>query len=72
MALASELFQNVRTIIHFRKTAHKWQVKQDRLAPKAGEVAPDFTVTDVTGTESVTLSAFRGKKPVVLVFGSYT
>jgi thiol-disulfide isomerase/thioredoxin len=36
-----------------------------------GDPAPDFTLKDVTGRKSVTLSALRGR-PVVLVFGSCT
>ena len=34
-----------------------------------GEVAPDFSVTDVSG-DDVRLSEFKGKKNVVLVFYS--
>ena len=34
---------------------------------KVGQPAPDFTLEDVEG-KSVTLSDFRGKKSVVLVF----
>ena len=40
--------------------------------PQLGELAPDFTLKTHDGKESVTLSSFRGKKPVVLTFGSYT
>jgi peroxiredoxin len=50
----------------------KSQKTLDAQAPKAGDLAPDFTLSDISGTESVTLSDFRGKKPVALVFGSYT
>lgn len=39
---------------------------------KAGDAAPDFTLSDPTGKRQVTLSSFRGKRPVVLIFGSYT
>jgi len=39
---------------------------------KAGDPAPDFTLPDLTGKKQVTLSSFRGKKPVVLIFGSIT
>jgi cytochrome oxidase Cu insertion factor (SCO1/SenC/PrrC family) len=39
---------------------------------KVGDVAPDFTLKTQDGKGEVKLSAFRGKKPVVLVFGSYT
>jgi hypothetical protein len=39
---------------------------------KPGDLAPDFTLTPRGGGASVTLSAFRGRQPVALVFGSYT
>ena len=37
-----------------------------------GELAPDFTLPLRDRSGAVTLSSHRGKKPVVLVFGSYT
>jgi hypothetical protein len=37
-----------------------------------GDMAPDFTLPLLDHSSQVTLSAFRGVKPVVLVFGSYT
>jgi hypothetical protein len=39
-----------------------------------GAPAPDFALPrqDSSGLERVTLSSFRGHRPVVLVFGSYT
>jgi hypothetical protein len=42
----------------------------DRL--QEGDLAPDFTLKSPDGKQKVTLSDFRGKKPVALVFGSYT
>jgi hypothetical protein len=39
---------------------------------RAGTVAPDFTLPLLDGSGSVRISSFRGTKPVVLVFGSYT
>jgi hypothetical protein len=39
---------------------------------RAGDPAPDFTLPDVKKINIVTLSSFAGKKPVVLIFGSYT
>ena len=50
----------------------KRQLALNAVTPKAGDPAPDFTLFDVTGTKSVTLSDFQGKKPVALVFGSFT
>lgn len=37
-----------------------------------GDPAPDFTLETTDKTQQVRLSSFRGEKPVVLVFGSYT
>jgi hypothetical protein len=37
-----------------------------------GDEAPDFSLETYDRKSRVQLSAFRGKKPVVLVFGSYT
>jgi hypothetical protein len=39
---------------------------------KVGDAAPDFTLKSPDDKKKVTLSEFSGKKPVVLVFGSYT
>ncbi len=44
--------------------------KDDKL--RVGDEAPDFTLPDPSGKREVTLSSFRGQKPVVLVFASYT
>ncbi len=37
-----------------------------------GDRAPDFDLPTTDGRERVRLSSFRGRKPVVLIFGSYT
>ncbi|MCH7728461.1 MAG: hypothetical protein IH991_18575 [Planctomycetes bacterium] len=39
---------------------------------EAGKAAPDFTLKSVDGKQTVKLSSFAGKKPVALIFGSYT
>ena len=49
-----------------------WQKKYNSLAPKAGDEAPDFELRDANGENPVRLSDFRGKKPVALIFGSFT
>jgi peroxiredoxin len=48
-----------------------WNVAR-RGTARVGDVAPDFSLPAVDGASAVTLSSFRGKRPVVLVFGSYT
>jgi hypothetical protein len=39
---------------------------------RVGDVAPDFTLSDLEGKNPTQLSGFRGKRPVLLVFGSIT
>jgi hypothetical protein len=59
-------------MITYRREAKAWQKQYDALAPKAGDVAPDFELRDVRGENPVRLSDFQGQKPVALVFGSFT
>jgi peroxiredoxin len=40
--------------------------------PKPGDVAPDFVLPRSGGAGTVSLHEFRGRSPVVLIFGSYT
>jgi thiol-disulfide isomerase/thioredoxin len=40
--------------------------------PQPGEMAPDFELASPDGQTTVRLSSLRGKRPVVLVFGSFT
>jgi EF hand domain-containing protein len=40
--------------------------------PKLGDRAPDFTLKTQDGRQEIRLSQFRGQKPVVLIFGSFT
>jgi hypothetical protein len=44
--------------------------RDDTLAP--GQMAPDFTLSPRDTGGPITLSSYRGKQPVALVFGSYT
>lgn len=39
---------------------------------KLGDEAPTFTLKSLDGKKSFTLADFKGRKPVALVFGSYT
>lgn len=49
-----------------------WQTESDKTAPKVGAPAPDFELSDPTGTKTVRLSDYKEKKPAALIFGSYT
>lgn len=52
--------------------ARSWQQRHEPQAPKVGQMAPDFTLCDVHGEDPVRPADFRGKKPVALIFGSFT
>jgi len=43
-----------------------------RQAPQPGEAAPDITLEAEDGSGPIRLSEFRGSRPVVLIFGSWT
>ena len=49
-----------------------WQRTKDPKSPKIGDLAPDFALQDPEGRVQFRLSDLRGKRPVALVFGSYT
>ena len=48
-----------------------WKVAR-RGSHSVGDMAPDFSLESPDHKNAVQLSSFRGQKPVVLVFGSYT
>lgn len=48
-----------------------WNIARGGTA-RVGEMAPDFTLRTVDRKAEVSLASFRGQRPVVLVFGSYT
>ena len=41
-------------------------------ALRTGDAAPDFKLPALDKSAQVELASFRGRKPVVLIFGSYT
>ncbi len=48
------------------------RMMRDDNAPKVGDVAPVFTIRSLDGKSETDLASFKGKKPVLLFFGSYT
>lgn len=47
-------------------------IARDETGPKVGEQPPDFLLKRQGSPERVRLSSFRGRRPVAMVFGSYT
>jgi peroxiredoxin len=72
MTIIGDLLHDARSMFKMRRTLMRQQKALDKLAPRAGDLAPDFTLHDIEGKESITLSDFRGVKPVALIFGSFT
>ena len=46
--------------------------RQRPASLKIGQVAPTFKLKSLDGESETDLASFKGKKPVVLIFGSYT
>jgi hypothetical protein len=57
------------TLLHGLLTG---EIGSPREGPRVGQPAPDFILTTQDGKTTIRLSQFRGKKPVVMVFGSFT
>ena len=56
-----------------RRTAlMQFIAERETQAPTIGADAPDFNLPCLSNAEPVQLSSFRGRKPVALIFGSYT
>jgi hypothetical protein len=69
LALGADLLAHAG---EWRNEELDWQLSLDPQSPKVGDLAPDFELQDPEGVTRVRLSDFRGKRPVALVFGSYT
>lgn len=55
-----------------RAAASKPATQPTRAAPQAGESAPSFKLKSLDGKSEFELTSVRGKRPVLLLFGSYT
>jgi len=57
-----------------QETGRRGDPRIGRGGPDVGRPAPDFELPRLgaADAERVRLSAFRGKRPVVLIFSSYT
>jgi len=76
---AHQALLSVYTRLHLAPEAARERITVDRLqaaansgGPTIRAAAPDFELADAAAKKRVRLGDFRGKTPVVLVFGSYT
>lgn len=54
------------------KAAPKRTARKRPPSLKVGDIAPSFKLKSLDGDSETDLADFRGKKPVVLIFGSYS
>lgn len=66
----STLAQQLRNSSMKMRGSHRRQ--RNRINLKSGQIAPDFRLNTSDGKKSFRLSSYKNKKPVVLIFGSYT
>lgn len=52
--------------------SQRGQQRREDDAPKAGMMAPTFKLKSLDGKSEFELESYRGKRPVILFFGSYT
>jgi hypothetical protein len=55
-----------------RGSRRRGMMRRDDSAPKVGTAAPAIKLKSLDGKDEFELAGFKGKKPVVLFFGSYT
>jgi hypothetical protein len=55
-----------------RTSMMQFLAERETLAPTVGSMAPDFELPKLGSVDRVRLSSFSGRKPVALIFGSYT
>lgn len=77
LALAAVCLSLFAFLIALAAMARPWEIarglkhmRRDRLS--TGQAAPDFSLKTKDGRKTVELSSFKNKRPVVLIFGSYT
>ena len=54
------------------RTRMEGVMRRDQMGPHEGENAPDFDLKRMGSEDHVQLLSFKDKRPVALVFGSYT
>ena len=67
-----DMARNTTSASDIPKSARPGRWATDDGAPNVGEIAPTFILKSLDGESETDLESFRGQKPVVLFFGSYT
>ena len=66
------MLKKVTQAIKGVREGNAWHARFGPTAPKEGDAATDFELSDVRGENPIRLSQFYGERPVALVFGSFT
>ena len=77
---AAGSWNSIKTLWESRNAEVSFEVREavesvigrDGMGPKVGQPAVDFDLKMMGSQERVRLSSFKGKRPVPLIFGSYT
>ncbi|MBW1945828.1 MAG: hypothetical protein JRJ51_23805 [Deltaproteobacteria bacterium] len=62
----------VLVLIPVGASSQRERFKRDDGAPKKGDVAPTFTLKTLDGEKEFDIARLLGRKPIILIFGSYT
>ncbi|MCP4137041.1 MAG: hypothetical protein GY754_39095 [bacterium] len=62
----------MKNSLKWRAIEMSWQAHYNAAAPREGDGALDFELFDPAGKKKFRLSDYTGKKPVALIFGSFT
>lgn len=66
------MFARIKRYVNGFRESLTWHREHDPRAPRAGDLAPTFELGDAKGASTVRLSQYRDKRPVALLFGSFT
>ena len=70
--LGREMLNKVVQTLKGISKGSAWLKRFNPTAPKTGDAAIDFELSDVRGENPIRLSQFFGQRSVALVFGSFT
>ena len=62
----------VLVLIPVSASSRRERFNRDDGAPKKGDVAPTFSLKTLDGKKEFDIARLIGRKPIILIFGSYT
>jgi len=71
-AVFGRVMSKLPTVAYFLMPFKPMWLVARRGRLRVGDLAPDFALQTADRIQTVRLSSFRGRQPVVLIFGSHT